>query len=116
MKKHIFREYVEEERRTKERDFIEPYDTGTFLEFTLEGKKYRFNLLDTSPGGMSMLVMDGDVGVLERIKIGDKIKMKYSTSEASLSMDFELRHITPIKRGTFKGHYQVGLYLIPHPG
>ena len=107
---------VDKERRTKERDFIEPYDTGTFLEFTLEGKKYRFNLLDTSPGGMSMLVMNGDEGVLEKMKIGDKIKMKYSTSEASLSMDFELRHITPIKRGTFKGHYQVGLCLIPHPG
>ncbi len=107
---------VDKERRTKERDFIEPYDTGTFLEFILEGEKYRFNLLDTSPGGMSMLVMNGDEGVLEKMKIGDKIKMKYSTSEASLSMDFELRHITPIKRGTFKGHYQVGLYLIPHPG
>ena len=107
---------VDKERRSKKRNFVEPYDTGTFLEFTLEGIKYRFNLLDTSPGGVSMLVTDGDTGILEKIKIGDKIEMKYSTSEASLVMDFELKHITPIKRGTFKGHYQVGLYLIPDPG
>jgi len=116
MKKNIFREYVEKERRTKKRNFIEPYDTGTFLEFTLKGKKYRFNLLDTSPGGMSMLVMDDDAETLKKIIIGDKIRMKYSTPEADVLMDFELRHITPIKRGTFKGHCQVGLSLISDPG
>ena len=100
-----------EERRGKKRSYIEPYDTETFLEFRLEGKKYRFKLLDTSPGGVGMLITKEDEEVVKKLKIGDRRKMKYATPEGSLYMDFELMHITPINRGRYEGHLQVGLAI-----
>ena len=104
-------EYEGNERRGPERSYTEPYDSGTFLEFTLEGAKYRFVLLDTSPGGMGMLVMNEESDILQKLKIRDKIEMKYGNPETSVFMNFEVRHITSISRGPFKGHFQVGLSL-----
>ena len=97
------------ERRDEKRSYVEPYDSGTFLEFTLDGKRCRSNLLDTSPGGVGMLVRKEQEDILKQLVIGDRKKMKYTTPEASLYMDFELRHITLIQRGSFEGHFQVGL-------
>ena len=105
-------EYEGKESRAHERDYIEPYDTGTYMEFILGGTSYRFNLLDTSPEGMGMLVKEDESEVFNLMGIGDQIKMEYRTSEASMAMDFEIRHVTQIERGKFKGHYQVGLSLI----
>ena len=104
--------YERDEKRTEKRSFVEPYDTGTFLEFRLEGKEYRFNLLDTSPDGMGMLVENGEMDVLNKLKPGNQTEMKYSSDRVSVFMNFEIRHITPIKRGIFKGHYQIGLSLL----
>lgn len=98
-----------EEKRVEKRSYVEPYDSGTFLEFTLDGKRYRFNLLDTSPGGVGILVRREQKDILKQLGIGDRKKMKYTTPEASLYMDFELRHVTRIQRGSFEGHFQVGL-------
>ena len=109
-------EYEKGEKRTEKRSFIEPYDTGTFLEFTLEGKEYRFNLLDTSPGGMGMLVENGEMDVLNKLEPGNQIEMKYCNDTVSVFMNFEIRHITPIKRGIFKSHYQIGLSLLQKQG
>jgi hypothetical protein len=99
------------ERRSQKRAYIEPYDSRTFLEFTLAGKKYRLNLLDTSPDGMGMLVTDKEKKLLEKIKPGDRIKMKYGTPQVTVFMNFEIKHITPIREGTYKDNYIVGLSL-----
>ena len=104
--------YGRGERRSEKRSYIEPYETGTFLEFTLEGKEYRFNLLDTSPGGMGMLVKNSEADVLKRLSVGDQIKMKYGRNSVIVPMKFEIKHITTIKWGNFEGHYQVGLSLL----
>ena len=107
--------YSGKDKRVQKRAYIEPYDTGTFLRFRMDGKEYRFNLLDTSPGGIGMLVPNMEVDVLKELKPGDQIEMEYGTCEASALINFEIRHITPIERGTFKGHYQVGLSLSCEP-
>ena len=104
---------AEEERRLQGRSYIEPYDTGTFLEFNPGDKIYRFNLLDTSPDGMGMLVFKKDVEVLENFETGERVNLKYSVAETSLFMKFEIKHVTLIERGPFKGHYQVGISLAP---
>jgi hypothetical protein len=106
---------VEKERRTQGRSYIEPYDTGTFLEFAPGDKKYRFNLLDTSPDGMGMLVFQKDAEVLENFEAGERVNLKYSVAETSLYMKFEIKHVTLIERGPFKGHYQIGISLVPQP-
>jgi len=104
-----------EDRRFQERSYIEPYSTDTFLEFSLGGKEYRFSLLDTSPGGMAMLVAKEKAEVLDKLSLGTQVTMKYGTPQVNVSMDFKIMHITPIKRGTLKGHYQVGLSLSVTP-
>lgn len=108
-------EYSGKEKRAQKRAFVEPYDTGTFLEFIWGGEGYRFNLLDTSPGGIAMLVPNMEVKFLKELKPRDQIEMKYGTREASALINFEIKHITIIKRGKFKGHYQVGLSLCYNP-
>ncbi len=110
-------DYTGKERRDPLRSYVEPYDTGTFLEFTLGDKECQFNLLDTSPGGVGMLVMNRDTEILEKLKYGDQIKMNYGRPDTTtISMTFEIRHITEIERGPFKGHFQVGLSLQSDPG
>jgi hypothetical protein len=103
------------ERRTQQRSYIEPYDTGTYLEFMLDGREYRCNLLDTSPGGMGMLVKKNDAAVLQKLKNGDRIHVRYWTPEARMPMDVEISHTTFLKEGKFKNHYQVGLCLFQGP-
>ncbi len=100
-----------EERRAHKRSDVEPGSEDTFLEFAWGGATYRFKPLDTSSGGMGMLVTDDDSEVLEKISVGDKIEMKYCTPEEDLFMIFKVRHISRLKQGLFAGHYQVGLSL-----
>ena len=107
--------YEEVDKRKEKRTYIEPYDTGTFLEFTLGRGKYRFSLLDISTNGMGMLVLKKETKVLEKIKPGDQINMKFITLERTGLMDFKVKHITQIGRGAWKGHYQVGLSLVSRP-
>lgn len=107
--------YEEVDKRKENRACVEPYDTGTFLEFTLGREKYRFSLLDMSTQGIGMLVLKKETKVLEKLKPGDQLNMKYITLEKADFMDFEVKHITQIGRGAWKGHYQVGLSLISRP-
>jgi len=100
------------DRRGRERTYIEPYDTGIFIEFTLTGTSYRLTLLDTSPDGIGMLVKKEDVSILETLKIGDRIKVEYCTTDIKIPMNFEIKHFTKITRGAFKGHHQVGFVNI----
>jgi len=100
-----------EERRADERSGVDPNAEDFFLEVALDGTRYRFRPLDTSSGGMGMLVTDGYSEVLENLKVGDQLEMKYCTPEDDLLMIFKVRHITQIVKGLFEGHYQVGLTL-----
>ncbi len=106
---------MREDRRGPTRSYIEPYDTGTSIGFTLEHKTYRFRLLDTSPGGIGMLVNKGEKEVLKKITTGDRMRMSYGDPDTNILMNFEIRHVTGIKMGAFEGHYQVGLCLISNP-
>ncbi len=99
------------EKRSEKRSYFEPSDTGNTLEAILNGKKYQFKILDTGLGGMGMLVMDEQAEVLKSLKLGAQMEMRYINPKASLSMNFEIRHITIIKSGTHKGHYKVGLSM-----
>ena len=105
-----------ENNRSERRSFVEPYDTRTFIEFTIGERRYLFSLLDTSPGGMGMLVKNGEEHVLDELELGKRIKMKYGQPGiGTVDFNFEIKHITPIRRGSFKGHYQVGLSLVADP-
>ena len=101
-----------EDRRGPTRTYIEPYDTGTSIGFTLENREYQFRLLDTSPGGIGMLVTKEEKEVLKKIATGDHIKMHYGDPDSRIPMNFQIRHITEVERGAFEGHHLVGLCLV----
>jgi hypothetical protein len=99
--------------RQEDRAYIEPYTTNTFLEFTLSGRKHRCLLLDVSPGGLGMLISNTEKEILQHLRPGTRMSMAYTSPEATVPMNFEIRHITEIKRGKFRGHFQAGLCLVP---
>jgi hypothetical protein len=99
--------------RQEDRAYLEPYTTNTFLEFTLSGRKHRCLLLDVSPGGLGMLISNTEKEILQHLRPGARMSMAYTSPEATVPMNFEIRHITEIKRGKFRGHFQAGLCLVP---
>jgi len=101
------------DRRQEDRAYIEPYTTNTFLEFTLSGRTHRCLLLDVSPGGLGMLISHTEKEILQHLRPGARMSMAYTSPEATVPMNFEIRHITEIKRGKFRGHFQAGLCLVP---
>lgn len=100
-----------EEKRSEKRTHFEPADTGHVLTTTLNGKDYEFKVLDKGLGGMGMLVMNSQTEVLKELRVGDQILMKYSNPKGSLFVNIEIRHMTTIKTGAFKGHYKFGLSM-----
>lgn len=103
---------IPKDRRNQDRAYVEPYTTNTFLEFTISGRTHRCPLLDVSPAGLGMLISHTEKEILQHLRPGARMSMAYTSPEATLPMNFEIRHITEIKRGNFRGHFQVGLCLV----
>jgi hypothetical protein len=104
---------IPKDRRQQDRAYIEPYTSNTFLEFDLLGRTHRCLLLDVSPAGLGMLISKSEKEILQHLRPGATMSMTYISPEASVPMAFEIRHITEIQRGNFRGSYQVGLCLVP---
>jgi hypothetical protein len=102
-----------QDRRQQDRAYVEPYTTNTFLEFILSGHAHRCLLLDVSPRGLGMLISPAEKEMLPHLRPGLTMSMAYTSPEATVVMNFEIRHITEINRGAFKGHFQAGLRLVP---
>jgi hypothetical protein len=103
---------IPKDRRNQDRAYVEPYTTNTFLEFTISGRTHRCPLLDVSPAGLGMLISHTEKEILQHLRPGARMSMAYTSPEATVPMNFEIRHITEIKRGNFRGHFQVGLCLV----
>ncbi len=103
---------MRKERRDLDRAYVEPYTTNTFLEFSLSGRTVRCHLLDLSPGGLGMLVLQTEKEILLHLQPGATMSMAYTSPEATVPMNFEIRHVTEIKQGSLRGHFQVGLSLV----
>jgi len=86
------------------------------VEFSVEGlfSYYQFKLRDISQRGLCITVSD-DSAVLNYIKVGDIINMRYRSSERSAPATFfqtEIRHITNVTSGPFQGHHFIGLLIL----
>ena len=101
------------ERRSEPRDIVDKFYS---VEFSLKGIDfvYQFKLWNMSSKGMCVLIKEDSV-VLEHLKAGDIVDMKYYSSD-SLSptehLQTEIRHITKDDEGRFKGHFLVGLSIL----
>jgi len=76
---------------------------------------HQFKVRDVSPSGMGILVNENSA-VLEHLKINDVLEMKYNPNDSSNLPEYlktEIRHITKLEEGKFKGHYLVGMLIIP---
>ena len=99
-----------EKNRSETRTFLETYRS---VEISLSKKDpvFQFRVRDISPSGMGILVNEGSM-VLKYLKVGQVLNMKYNPEDPNgppEQMKTEIRHITPLKDGRYRGQYLVGL-------
>jgi len=100
------------EKRSEQRKRIDQYYSVEFLIKDL-GRVYQFKIWDLSSKGMCILVKD-DSKVLEHLKVGEVVKMKYYHAELLNPVEHfetEVKHITKEETGRFKGHHMIGLSI-----
>jgi len=83
------------------------------VEFSVEGFEYahQFRIWNSEPASMFVLVKQGSV-LLQRLKVGDMMKMKYYTNGSlpqAEYMDTKICHIIREDQGKFRGHCLIGL-------
>jgi len=86
------------------------------VEFSVSDSEppYLFKIENFSFSGMGILVKEGS-GVLENIKVGDVLDMKYYPQESPAQPEYlktEIRHITRYDPLKYKGIYLVGLSVL----
>ncbi len=101
------------EKRSEQRNIVDKFYS---VEFALKGMDfvYQFKIWNMSSRGMCVLIKEDSV-VLEHLKAGDVLDMKYYSSDASAPTEHlktEIRHITRDDEGRFKGHFLVGLSIL----
>lgn len=102
------------ERRSEPRKILEQYHSA---EFILEETElhYQFRIWDTASSSMCVLVKETSE-VLPLLKVGDTVKVKYYYSNSpwpSEALKTIIRHVTRNDQGRFKGHFLVGLEILP---
>lgn len=102
-----------QERRSEVRSIIDRYYS---VEFSISecAYVYQFKIWDISPKGICVLVKE-DSDLLNHLQVGDVLRLKYYTADASKSIEHlktEIRHITRDEQGRFKGLYLVGLSIL----
>jgi hypothetical protein len=101
------------ERRSELRSIIDQYYS---VEFALSGCSfvYQFRIWNISSKGICVLVKE-DSDLLNHVKVGDILNLKYYTTDSSKPIEFlktEIKHITKDEQGRFKGVYLVGLAIL----
>ena len=86
------------------------------VEFAVDGADHlrQFRLWNMTPEVMCVLIKETSE-VVECLKVGDTMKMKYYSEDALQSpqyLETEIRQITKEDQGRFKGHYVVGLSIL----
>lgn len=105
------------EKRSEPRKIVDDYYS---VEFSISRQLpvYQFRVRDMSPWGLGILVKD-DSPVLNRLAAGDVVEMKYNPADRKGFAELlrtEIRHITRLDQGRFKGHYLVGLRILERIG
>ena len=85
------------------------------VEFSLEGYEYahQFRIWNSERASMFVLVKQSSV-LLQRLKVGDLMKMKYYTNDSlpqAEYVDTRICHIIKEDQGKFRGHCLIGLAM-----
>jgi len=69
---------------------------------------------DVSPSGIGILVNESSA-VLDHLEVGNVLEMKYNPMNSSDLPEYlktEIKHITKIEQGQYKGHYLIGMLIL----
>ena len=86
------------------------------VEFSVEGVDfpYQFRIWENRPDAMSVLVKNDSV-ILNRLKVGDVLDMKYYSEDSIYPSDnirTAIRYVNEKSQGRLRGHSLVGLQII----
>jgi PilZ domain len=101
-----------EKKRSEPRTFLDQYRS---VEFSLSKRDpiFQFRVRDISSSGMGFLINQGAMA-LKYLKVGQVLTMKYNPVDrdgSPVQMETEIRHITLLDKGRFRGNYLVGLLI-----
>jgi hypothetical protein len=101
------------EKRSEPRKIVDDY-YSVEISISRQLPLYQFRVRDISPWGLGILVKE-ESPVLKHLAVGDVVEMKYNPATLSASFQHlktEIRHITWLGQGRFKGHYLMGLRIL----
>jgi len=79
---------------------------------------YQFRIWNLSSRGICIVVKK-DSDLLEHLKVGNILNMKYYPTDSSCPTEYlktQIKHITKDKQGRFRNHVLVGLFIIEKQG
>jgi hypothetical protein len=90
-------------------------DQYSSVEFSISKRDpvFQFRVRDISPSGIGILIKSGSK-VLDYLKVWQVLDMKYNPEDSNSSaeeMKTEIRHITYLEDGRYRGQYLVGLLI-----
>jgi len=82
------------------------------VEFRLEGdrKVYHLKVINLGPSGIGFIVDKENLDLLNKVTVGETIRnLRFFLPQATLTIDAEVKHVTPINQGESRGSYIVGI-------
>jgi hypothetical protein len=101
-----------DDKRTEPRTTIDQFYSVELSAGNFDLARH-FKIWNISSTGMC-LVVKSDSGLLEHLKVGRVMDMKYYKSDArkpAKSLKTEIKHVTEDNEGQFKGHHLIGLAI-----
>lgn len=105
---------VWQERRSEPRKKPDQYHSAEFIFETLD-TTYQFRIWNTASSSMCVVIKESSE-VLPLLRVGDTVKVKYYSPDSlypSEALSTVIRHVTKNDQGRFKGHYLIGLEILP---
>ena len=101
------------EKGSEPRKILDQYHSVEFSTGNLD-PVYQFKIRGISLSGMGVLVKE-DSAVLKRLEVGDVLDMRdnpMKSSDPSEYLRTEIRRITKLGYGRYKGHYLIGSLIL----
>lgn len=103
----------QQEKRAETRELLDRFYSVEFL-IKETGEVYQFKLRDISAQGLGILMREDSL-VLQYLKVGDTLDVKYNPPRSSgpaVIFKTQIRHIAKKEQGAPKRHFVIGLEII----
>ena len=107
-----FPQSIQIEDRRKERRVENNFRRFLSAELILEGERVtrQLQVINLGSHGIGLIVGRKNLDLLDKVNVGDVIKnLTFFLAEATLTIDGEVIHKTPIDHGRLKGSYILGI-------